>query len=332
MSSEPHRSPPLIPIIIVTGFLGAGKTTLINHLLSGKDDMKFAVIVNEFGDIGIDGALIDNGDEELIELSSGCICCVVRGDLIRTMRRLLSDGQSWDGIVIETTGVANPGPVIQTFLVDQFIAAQCAVQSVTCVVDAAHVMDQTAQHKDAVDQILFADHIILNKTDVASAPPEVIEAHLRALNPFAQITRAERSAVPPGQLLNRHGFALSNVADQLADVVPTDAGHHHHHDGWVGSVSLTSDTPLDQTKFETWLQDLLLVNGTDILRTKAILHVAGHSEKFILQAVNMMVEGDFAGPWDPQVPPISKIVFIGRNLDAAALRRGFESCQATPIA
>lgn len=316
-----------IPVTVVTGFLGAGKTTLLNRLLGDPSAGRFAVIVNEFGDIGIDGDLIETGGEELIELSSGCICCVVRGDLIRGLRNLLTEKPDLDGIIIETTGLANPSPVIQTLVIDQVIGAQCRLDSVLCVVDAVHILDQLADGTDAADQIVFSDHIVLNKVDDASDGIDSIEARIRELNPFAPITRANRAKVPAGEILDRHGFDLDRVEAQLPpDLGPHD-DHHNHIDGTgITSVSLTCDAPLDAARLEEWAQDLLGRRGFDILRTKGVFSIRGEDRKLVLQAVNMMLEGDYVGPWGNQARN-SRLVFIGRNLDRDALSAGLKSCQ-----
>ena len=329
MAGPAETSDTRIPVTVVTGFLGAGKTTLLNRILSELSGRRFAVIVNEFGDIGIDGDLIETGGEELIELSSGCICCVVRGDLIRTLRTLLAEKPGLDGIVIETTGLANPSPVIQTLVIDQVIGAQCRLDSVLCMVDAVHILGQLADGTDAADQIAFSDHLVLNKVADATAPIEDIEAALRQINPFAPITRANRSDVPAADVLDRHGFDLERIEAQL----PPDSGHDHDHDhrdhigdSGITSVSLTCAAPLDAGRLEAWLQDLLARHGADILRTKGILSVAGEDRKLAVQAVNMMLEGDFVGEWGDEART-SRLVFIGRKLNPDALNSAFRNCR-----
>ena len=325
-----------IPVTVLTGFLGAGKTTLLNRIVSELSGKRFAVIVNEFGDIGIDGDLIETGDEELIELSSGCICCVVRGDLIRGMRNLLTEKPRLDGIIIETTGLANPSPVIQTLVIDQVIGAQCRLDSVLCVVDAVHIAAQLTDGKDAADQIAFSDHLVLNKIDDATQPVDHIEASLRQLNPFAPINRTNRADIPAREVLNRNGFDLDRIEGQL----PPDPDHDHSdnkdHGGHIDktgitSVSLTCVQPLDANMLEEWLQDQLARHGTDILRTKGILSIAGDDRKLALQAVNMMLEGDFVGTWGTE-QRTSRLVFIGRNLDRHNLDKAFHNCRAAVTA
>jgi len=316
-----------IPVTVVTGFLGAGKTTLLNRLLSESSVERFAVIVNEFGDIGIDGDLIKTGEEELIELSSGCICCVVRGDLIRGLRNLLTERPDLDGIIIETTGLANPSPVIQTLVIDQVLGAQCRLDSVLCVVDAVRIIDQLGDGTDAADQIAFCDHIVLNKVDDASAGITRIEARIRKLNPFAPITRANRSNVPARAVLNQYGFDLDRIEAQLPPDLSQHTDHHGHIDRTgITSVSLTSNVPLDAVRLEEWLKDLLMRRGRDILRTKGVLSISGKDRKLVLQAVNMMLEGDYAGPWGDGARD-SRLVFIGRNLNQDELNSGFQGCR-----
>jgi G3E family GTPase len=317
-----------IPVTVVTGYLGAGKTTLLNHLLTQTSDWKIAVIVNEFGDAGIDGELIESGAEDLIELSSGCICCVVRGDLIRTLRSLARSRPDLDAVLIETTGLANPSPVIQTFSVDQILAARFRLDSVVTVVDALHIVGQLAASRDAADQIALADLIVLNKADEAG-DIDVLAHDLRRINPFAPILPTTRGRVAAVDLLDRHSFDLARLADRMATTLPEPDHHHSHTDG-IHAVSVQTDAALDAEKLETWLRDMLALNGPDMLRIKGIIDVAGAPRKLVLQAVNMLLEGGYAGPWPADQSRNSRIVFIGRNLDPTALRAGVLACAPQP--
>ncbi len=314
-----------IPVTVITGFLGAGKTTLLQRILNEGTNRNYAVIVNEYGDIGIDGDLIDTGEEELIELSSGCICCVVRGDLIRSIRSLLSERPNLEGIIIETTGLANPSPVIQTMTVDQIIGTQCKLDSVICVVDAIHILQQLSESRDAADQIAFSDNIILNKVAETQAGLSEIQEALRNINPIAPITETNRSNVSPKKLLSTNSFELSRIETQVARA--SDRGMHNHiEDTGITSVSLTCKTPLNEQKIESWLENLLNRRGADVLRTKGILSIAGNQQKLAIQSVNMMLEGAFIGKWKKD-DRISRIIMIGRKLDAKELDNGFQSCQ-----
>ena len=326
-----------VPVVVATGYLGAGKTTLVNRILAQADGRRYAVVVNEFGEIGIDGLLIDSGGEELIQLASGCVCCVVRGDLIRSLRALLRDSPPLDGIVIETTGLANPGPVIQTFFADQILQAQCRLDSVITLVDAVHMNDRLADSRDAADQIALGDLIVLNKVSDAAADPDELETTLRRLNPFAPILRADRCAVDVSKLFHSEGFELERIAGRLA-ALPAEEDNHDHGDPaghiagtGIDSVSLACDAPLDAQRLENWLREVLAVQGRDILRTKGVLNVAGEYRKLVVQAVNMMLEGDFTDPWGAHEARRSLLVLIGRNLDHAALRAGFLAAAAAPV-
>ncbi|POF34511.1 CobW family GTP-binding protein [Roseibium marinum] len=321
-----------IPVTVVTGYLGAGKTTLVNHLLSHAKGRRMAVIVNEFGEIGIDGDLIRTGDEELIELSSGCICCVVRGDLIRTLRRLLTDTSGLEAIVIETTGLANPSPVIQTFFADQLLAARLRLDAVVAVADALNIERQIQSSQDAADQLALASIILLNKISEA-ADPDGLEAVISGINPFAPIRRIDRGQADPSLVFDSHGFDLERITDHLTDTAGHDRHDHFHgHTDDIGSVSLRFDGPFDAGAVERWLTGLLSVQGENILRTKGIVWAEGSDRKLVLQAVHMLLEGDFIGRWRKQPPHVSRLVFIGRHLDRVSLERGFLACRAQPTA
>mgnify|MGYP001187102853 CR=1 FL=1 len=325
MPLETSVSAGRIPVTVLTGFLGAGKTTLLNRILSDVAGQQYAVIVNEFGDIGIDADLIKTGDEELIELNSGCICCVIRGDLIRTIRSLLLEKRNLDGIIIETTGLANPSPIIQTMVIDKVIGAQCYLDSVLCVVDAVHVLSQLEKNKDVADQIVFSDHIVLNKVNDASVSINDLEMQLKKINPFAPITCTNRANIPVTSVLNQCKFDLNRIEDQLSPQLEEHSHDNHIDHNDITSISLTCDTPLDSERLEEWLRELLSRRGSDILRTKGVMSIKNDDRKLILQAVNMMVEGDFFGNWNSN-PRQSKLVFIGRRLNLDELRTGFLSC------
>lgn len=318
-----------VPVTVVTGYLGAGKTTLLNHVLTADHGRRFAVIVNEFGEIGLDGDLIETGAEELIELASGCLCCVVRGDLIRGLRHLLKTRPGLDGILIETTGVANPSPVIQCFTADQVLAQRARLDAVVTVVDAAHIAARLADSPDAADQVALASVLVLNKADRATDLDQT-EARLRALNPHAAIHRATRGRIAPAALLDTGSFSLDRIAADLQDA-PDPHGHHHHDHvaaNGIASLSIEIDTALDAGALETWLERMLMLRGADILRMKAILHVAGEARRVIAQSVHMAYEGDYGAPWGDTTPR-SRIVLIGRGLDPQELRAGFLACRAT---
>jgi G3E family GTPase len=341
-----------IPVTVLTGYLGAGKTTLLNRILSEDHGRRYAVIVNEFGEVGIDNDLILNTDEELFEMNNGCICCTVRGDLIKTMHGLLAKRGNFDAIVVETTGLADPGPVAQTFFVDSFLQERTALDSVTTVVDAKHILLRLADSREAAEQIAFADQIVLNKTElVTDKELQEIEARLRRLNPLAPIHRAQRSNVALDKVLGRGGFDIDRIVSLEPDFLNPphgesghvhdehcghdhhDHGHHahdHEHDAGIGSVSLTSQKPMDGGKVSDWLAYVVQSQGPDILRAKGIIDVKGEDRRLVFQAVHMLLEGDLQRPWKAGEPRYSRLVFIGRNLDQKALQIGFESCIAKP--
>jgi len=345
-----------IPVTVLTGYLGAGKTTLLNRILTEDHGRRYAVIVNEFGEIGIDNDLVVDTDEEVFEMNNGCVCCTVRGDLIRVltglMRRQTPGKRAFDAIVIETTGLADPGPVAQTFFVDEDVRAKTRLDSVTTVVDAKHVLLRLADSREAREQVAFADQIVLNKTDLVE-PAELaeVERRLRAMNPLAPIHRAVRSDVPLDAILGRGGFDLDRMVSLEPDFLNPahgdaghvhdehcdhdhDHGHDHHHGGHahedqdIQGVSITSERPIDGQKVTRWLNELLQAQGPDILRTKGILDVKGEARRLVFQAVHMILEGDLQKPWRDDERRYSRMVFIGRNLDRAKLQAGLTSCEA----
>jgi G3E family GTPase len=341
------------PVTVLTGYLGAGKTTLLNRILTEDHGKRYAVIVNEFGEIGIDNDLVVGADEEVFEMNNGCICCTVRGDLIRVVQGLVKRqtraGAGFDAIIIETTGLADPGPVAQTFFVDDDVKAKTRLDSVTTVVDAKHILLRLSDSREAREQIAFADQIVLNKTDLVSADDlRMIEARLHRLNPLAPIHRAERSNVALEAILGRGGFDLERILDlepEFLNPAHGEAGHvhdehcghdhdhdhdhgDHQHDDDIKGVSLRLDRPIDSIKITRWLNELLAQQGPDILRAKGILDVKGENRRLVFQAVHMILEGDLQREWRDGDARHSRMVFIGRNLDEAALKAGFEACAA----
>ena len=340
-----------IPVTVLTGYLGAGKTTLLNRILTENHGKRYAVIVNEFGEIGIDNDLILNTDEELFEMNNGCICCTVRGDLIRTLHGLLQKGGNFDAIVVETTGLADPGPVAQTFFVDGYLRSKTELDSVTTVVDAKHITQRLNDSREAIEQIAFADQIVLNKTELVSEDElRAVEARLRRLNPLAPIHRAVRSNVALDAILARGGFDLNRITELEPDFLKPAHGeaghvhdehcghdhghdhdhHDHEHDDGIQSVALTLHTPIDRRKIARWLTALVKKQGPDILRAKGIIDVKDNPRRLVFQAVHMILEGDLQREWREGESRYSRMVFIGRNLDEAELKAGFEACAADP--
>jgi len=314
----------LIPVTVLTGYLGAGKTTLLNRILSEQHGRKYAVVINEFGELGVDNDLVVDTDEEVFEMNNGCICCTVRGDLIRIIGALMKRKGKFDGIIIETTGLANPAPVAQTFFVDDNIKSRTRLDAIITVVDAKHLPQRLADSSEAAEQIAFADTIVLNKIDlVTPAEADAVEALIRGINRTARIIRAEKSNVDISALLNQGAFDLTRVLEHLPSFLETD---EHSHNDDIASMSFEAKRPLDPEKFNAWIGELLAQKGQDLLRTKGILSYEGDDRRFAFQAVHMIADGDFIGPWKGE-ERTSRIVFIGRNLNRPQLRRGFEACQ-----
>ena len=342
-----------IPVTVLTGYLGAGKTTLLNRILSEPHGKKFAVIVNEFGEIGIDNDLVVNADEEVFEMNNGCICCTVRGDLVRIIDGLMRRKGKFDAIIVETTGLADPAPVAQTFFMDENVGARTKLDAVVTVADAKWLKDRLKDAPEAKNQIAFADVIVVNKTDLVSGDElRDVEGHIRAINPYATLHRAQRANVSIGEVLGRNAFDLDRILDiepKFLEAEEDDHVHEHHdhdhhghdhdhhdhghglkhyHDEDMQSVSLRSDKALDPEKFFPWVQDLVAKEGPNILRCKGILAFKDDPERFVFQGVHMILDGDHQRPWKEGEERVSRIVFIGRELPEEKIRTGFEACVA----
>jgi G3E family GTPase len=348
-----------LPVTVLTGYLGAGKTTLLNRILSEPHGQKYAVIVNEFGEIGIDNDLVVGADEEVFEMNNGCICCTVRGDLVRIIDGLMRRKGKFDAIIVETTGLADPAPVAQTFFVDENVGRKTRLDAVVTVADAKWLKDRLKDAPEAKNQIAFADVIIINKIDLVSAAElEEVEGRIRAINPYAKVHKTERCAVPLREVLGRNAFDLDRILEIEPEFLETEGherghdhdhghdGHAHHdhdhdharqhhagelkhyHDEDMQSVSLKADQPLDPDKFFPWVQTLVQEEGQNILRCKGILSFKDDPKRFVFQGVHMILDGDHQREWKSDEARRSRIVFIGRKLSEPGIRAGFESCLA----
>jgi len=346
MSAPPSSDK--IPVTVLTGYLGAGKTTLLNRILSEPHGKQYAVVVNEFGEIGIDNDLVVGVDEEVFEMNNGCICCTVRGDLVRILDGLMRRKGKFDGIIVETTGLADPAPVAQTFFVDENVGRKTRLDAVVTVADAKWLKDRLQDAPEAKNQIAFADVILINKTDLVSAAElDEVEARIRGINRYAKVHRTERAQVPLNEVLSRNAFDLERILHLEPEFLEGDGhdhdhgrgdghdhGPHHHgglkhyHDEEMQSISLKSDRPLDADKCFPWVQDLVQKEGPNILRCKGILSFKNDDERFVFQGVHMILDGDHQRPWQDGEPRESRIVFIGRKLPEEKIRGGFESCIA----
>ncbi|HVI30000.1 GTP-binding protein [Hansschlegelia sp.] len=367
------------PVTVLTGYLGAGKTTLLNRILSEPHGKKYAVIVNEFGEIGIDNDLVVGADEEVFEMNNGCVCCTVRGDLIRILEGLMKRKGKFDAIIVETTGLADPAPVAQTFFIDEEVGRKARLDAVVTVADAKWLTERLKDAPEAKNQIAFADVILLNKTDLVSKDElDEVDGRIRGINPYARVIRTTKCDVPLDAVLDKGAFDL----DRILSIEPAfleaddhdhdhhhghghdhhhhhkhgpdcgcghdhaageDHGHEHHdhghgehshgglkhyHDETMQSVAFEIPGDVDANKFMPWVNNLAQTEGQNFLRWKGILAFAGEPRRFVFQGVHMILDGDLQREWKPDEKRRSKIVFIGKELDEAKLRQGFEACAA----
>jgi G3E family GTPase len=318
-----------IPTTVVTGFLGAGKTTLVNHILDSTRPMQIGIVVNEFGEVGIDGQLIVADQEAIVEINNGCVCCTVRTDLVSSVMQLLTRfGDRLERLIVETSGLADPAPVLQTFLADPDVRERVELQSVVAVVDACHALDQL-NDDIACEQVVFADRIVVNKADCVSADVlGTLMGTIRSLNPTAIMDRATHSRVAVDSLLGTRSFSIDNLLAVEPDLL-TEGEHDHEHDTSISSCAFVVPGELDPMRFNRWANQLVQAQGRTLMRMKGVLNVRGEARRLYFHGVHMLTESSFGNPWRGDEVRESKFVAIGRDLDAASLRAGLAECAVT---